>query len=80
LSCEDGLVYNKTEKICQPCPISSPIEVDGKCLPCPENSYYNETLTSCIRCEEHTVYNVSSGECEKIPENHDCTGGKQWNN
>jgi hypothetical protein len=61
--CDSGLVYNTNTKKCQLCPIEKPIEVDGKCLSCPDESHFDFDSGLCISCSEGSYFDKVQNKC-----------------
>lgn len=80
LQCDDGLVYNDATKVCQPCPLSAPIEWQGKCIACPNNTHYDQYTKVCYECGIGQIWNAQSNQCvTKVEQGANCSNGATWN-
>ena len=84
--CTDGKIYNKFLHKCQECPTVAPIEKDGKCVACPEDTYYDTSAELCIKCPEDNTYDAEEKKCVpklqnvSSPSEPICMNGKEYNN
>lgn len=54
-------------KRCQHCPSETPLEINGKCVACPDNSHYDVDSGICLSCAKGSYYDKSTDSCH-LPE------------
>lgn len=61
-------------------PQKCPLEVNNRCYPCANNTYYNNDNNTCLSCWLNSLYNPITGKCECVDGYHynastkTCTG------
>ena len=57
------MIYNVDTKKCQLCPVEKPLELNGQCFPCPDNSHYDVDSGICLSCAEGSYFDKDQDKC-----------------